>query len=151
MAALAQAPRFLVEQTLGRLARWLRLLGWEASLADKVPSFGRPGITILTRRRGLAQRPGVLCIESDQLAGQLKQVVHGLGLEIDPGLFFSRCLACGQEVTAISREEARGQVPDHVWHIAPRFTRCPGCGKIFWPGSHGARAQALLAEMLSLP
>jgi uncharacterized protein with PIN domain len=142
-------PRFVVERTLGRLARWLRLLGWDAHLVERVPPAGRQGLVVLTRRRALAQRPGVIVIESDSLEEQLVQVLDELGLKPRLDMLFSRCLDCNQPVMVISKDQAVSQVPEHVLHTAPRFTRCPQCGKVFWPGSHGQRAEARLRNMLA--
>ena len=147
--AANQAPIFLVERTLGRLARWLRLLGWDARLVERVPPAGREGWLVLTRRRALAGRPGVLMVESDLLDDQLAQVLDELNLKPQPENFFSRCLDCNQPVVNISKEEAASQAPDYILHTTTRFTRCPQCGKIFWPGSHGLRAAARLEKILA--
>ncbi len=145
----SDTPRFIVERTLGRLARWLRLLGWDARLVEKAPPAGRPGWVVLSRRRALANRPGVLIIESDTLQDQLAQVLNEIAAEPSPDKFFTRCLDCNQPVVLISKDEAMGQAPEHVLHTSPRFTRCPQCGKVFWPGSHGLRAEARLIKMLA--
>ncbi len=144
-----QVPKFLVERTLGRLARWLRLLGWDARLVERVPPAGREGWVVLTRRRALAGRPGMLVVKSDLLDNQLVQVLNELDLEPRPEQLFSRCLDCNQQVVVISKAEAMTLVPEHVLHTAPRFTRCPQCGKVFWPGSHGLRAKARLEKILA--
>ena len=147
--AVGQAPIFLVERTLGRLARWLRLLGWDARLTERVPPAGRKGWLVLSRRRALAAKPGVLVVESDLLDDQLAQVLDELGLKLQPENFFSRCLDCNQPVVNISKEEAASQAPEYILHTATRFTRCPQCGKVFWPGSHGLRAAARLEKILA--
>ncbi len=141
--------RLLCDSMLGRLARWLRLLGWDAPLLARPPFRPGPGEVLLTRRRRLAGRPGVILVEDDHLAGQLAQVVRELGLEPQPRRLFSRCLDCNLAVEPVSREEVMGLVPDFILHTAAAFTRCPGCGKVFWPGSHGRRARRRLAQMLA--
>jgi uncharacterized protein with PIN domain len=147
--AVDQAPIFLVERTLGRLARWLRMLGWDARLAERVPPAGREGLVVLTRRHALADRPGILFVSSDMLEDQLAQVLGELSLEPEPEKLFSRCLDCNRLVVVITRDEAIPLVPEHILHTSPRFTRCPQCGKVFWPGSHGARAGAKLEKILA--
>ncbi len=143
-----QAPRFLVERTLGRLARWLRLLGWDAELVDRVPPAGQGGWVVLTRRRALAGRPGVVLVAADDWQTQLAQLIRELGLVPRPEMRFTRCLDCNQPVAPLEREQAMGLVPEHVLHTAPHFTRCRGCGKVYWPGSHGQRAEAELEAIL---
>ncbi len=140
--------RLLCDSMLARLARWLRLLGWDAPLLARPPLRPGPGEVLLTRRRRLAGRPGVILVEADQLAGQLAQVLGELDLEPRPERMFSRCLECNRPVEPVDRDQVAGQVPEFTLHTAPSFTRCPHCGKVFWPGSHGQRARRLLEQML---
>ena len=140
--------RILVEPTLGRLARWLRLVGCDAPVIQRPPPRPGPGQVLLTRRRAWQGRAGVLVVESDHLPAQLRQVVGWLGLRPGEADWFSRCVDCNQPVEPISREEAASQAPDYVLGQAREFKRCPVCGKVFWPGSHGARARRLWEEML---
>jgi hypothetical protein len=146
----AEAPPrcFVVERTLGRLARWLRLLGHSARLVERAPAAAPPGVAVLTRRRALGGRPGVMVVEPDQPCEQLRQVAAAFGLGLEPDRLFSRCLDCDRPVEPLARPEAVGLVPEHVLHTAESFTRCPACGKVFWPGTHGPRARAMLAEIL---
>jgi uncharacterized protein with PIN domain len=143
--------RLVAEPTLGRLVTWLRLLGLDTGLVPRLPPAAPDQTVLLTRRRALAGRAGVLFIRSDHWPDQLRQVLSELDLRPDPALFFSRCLACNQPLSPLAREETLGLVPDYVRETAEGFTRCPGCGKVFWPGSHGQRAEALLASILKKP
>lgn len=140
--------QLLCERMLGRLARWLRLLGHDAPILERPPARVPPGAVLLTRRVSLANRPGVIFVTHDRVEDQLAQVASELGLAVDPARLFSRCLDCNLPVTPMTREEAAGLVPDYVLATAESFTRCPGCGRVFWPGSHGQRALAKLEEML---
>ncbi|MBI5523434.1 MAG: hypothetical protein HY910_12460 [Desulfarculus sp.] len=145
-------PVLLCERMLGRLATWLRILGYDAPLIERPPAMTPPGAVLLTRRQRLAGRSGVLLVSHDRLEDQLRQVLGELGLRPQPNQWFSRCLACNQAVEPLERSEALGLVPDHTLATAPGFTRCPACGKIFWPGSHGQRAaQRIEALLASLP
>jgi hypothetical protein len=133
---------------LGRLATWLRILGYDAPLLQRPPVFLPPGAWLLTRRQRLVGRPGTLLVRHDRLDDQLGQVLGELGLRPDPDRWFSRCLRCNRVVEPLTRQAAQGLVPDYTLATAEGFTRCPGCGKVYWPGSHGQRAgdkiQALL-------
>jgi uncharacterized protein with PIN domain len=135
---------------LGRLARWLRLLGYDAALLERPPARVGPDEVLLTRRTSLAKKPGVVFVDHDRLGDQLGQVVKELGLEVDASRFFSRCLDCNLLVEPVERSQVQGLVPDYIFHTAERFTRCPQCGKIFWPGSHGRRAIQRITSMLGL-
>ena len=140
--------RLVAEPTLGRLVTWLRLLGFDTTLVHRPPPAAPPGTVLLTRRRALAGRPGVLLITPDRWPDQLRQVLTELNLAPDPARRLSRCLICNHPVEPLARAAAVGLVPDHILHTAERLTRCPACGKVYWPGSHGQRAAALLARIL---
>lgn len=140
--------RLVAEPTLGRLVTWLRLLGLDTGLVPRLPPAAPDQTVLLTRRRALAGRAEVLFIRSDHWPEQLRQVLTELGLRPDPAARFSRCLACNQPVSPLAREQTVGLVPDFIRETAEGFTRCPACAKIFWPGSHGQRAEALLASIL---
>lgn len=140
--------RIWVEPMLGRLARWLRLMGYDAPLRQGDWPRPLPGEVVLTRRGKAASLAGYLFIEHDSLEGQLRQVVEALGLELRPRALFTRCLSCNQPVAPVNAQEVEGLVPEYVLHTAGSFTRCPSCGKIYWPGSHGQRALERLRAML---
>ncbi len=129
---------------MGRLARWLRLMGIDAPIARQAPPRLPPGEAFLTRTRRLAHRPGFVLVASERTPEQLAQVAAELGLTLEPELLFSRCLDCNRPVEPISREQAAGSVPEFTLQHAASFTRCPQCGRVFWPGSHGPRALAML-------
>ncbi|MCF8044051.1 MAG: Mut7-C RNAse domain-containing protein [Desulfarculaceae bacterium] len=140
--------RLLCDSMLGHLARWLRLLGYDAPQPKRLPAQAAPGEALLTRRRAWQGRPGVVFILHDLMEDQLRQVLCELELTPDPSRFFSRCLDCNVPVQPLAREHAAGRVPDYILDTAEGFTHCPSCGKVFWPGSHGKRAQERLTAML---
>ena len=137
-----QAPRLLADAMLGRLARWLRLAGYDtAYMADTddlaVMRLARAEKRlILTRDTALAARKGVdvLLINSQQVAEQLAQVRQAVG---PPGQeAFSRCSVCNVPLVPIDAEAARGQVPPYVWRAQQRFMTCRSCRRVYWPGTH---------------
>lgn len=139
----------MVDSMLGRLATWLRLLGLDAPLVAKPPVRLGPGEVLLTRRVKLKGKPGVIFIAHDRLEDQLRQVVDELGIGIDYGMLFTRCVRCNVETLPISREQAVDQVPEHTLHTAESFTRCPECGQVFWPGTHRERARKFIERLMA--
>ncbi|WP_338606611.1 Mut7-C RNAse domain-containing protein [Desulfoferula mesophila] len=138
----------MCDSMLGRLARWLRLMGYDAPLLKRIPAQAPPGQFLLTRRQAWRGRPGVLFISRDRLEDQLGQVLAELELAPDPARFFTRCLDCNVSVELLAREDASGRVPDYILDTAEGFTHCPQCGKVFWPGSHGQRAKQRLTAIM---
>ncbi len=149
---------------LGRLATWLRLLGYDTAyrpelddsgLARMARAEGRVLLTRdveLTRRRGLANpaTSGELrcaLIESDRVAEQLEQVFKRFHLHAREA--FSRCAECNVPLDEVSKESVRGDVPPYVFQTQTRFRRCPQCGRVYWRGTHWARMIAQIEDMQS--
>jgi len=142
------APRFLADGMLGRLARWLRLLGYDTEydnhasdleLARRARAEGR---VLLTRDRALAARRGLqtLLIDSEVLQEQVRQVVEVFGLPSAAAC--SRCACCNSPLEEVA-EAVREKVPPHVLRTQQRFWLCRGCGRVYWEGTHidGIRRQ----------
>jgi uncharacterized protein with PIN domain len=148
-------PRFLVTAELSKLARWLRLLGFDASIArsGKIRDWVRvctlQNRILLSRVRKNAPLQiykRFMVIESDAYPEQLKQVVAKLGL----GSFnvFSRCLYCNRVVYPIEKEKIAKRLPEKVKNRERNFTQCRKCGKIFWKGTHFEAMLKTLNEIL---
>jgi uncharacterized protein with PIN domain len=136
---------FIVDTTLGKLAKWLRILGydtvyWRAD--DPVGILRRAreeGRTLVTKDTKLFKAKGTveaLLIREDNPFRQLQEVVRHFRILVDKGMLFSRCLACNAALEAIDPEEAKEGVPDHIYHTHQEFSRCPVCRKVYWAGTH---------------
>ncbi len=134
-------PRLYVDAMLGRLARWLRLLGYDtlywregsdAALADQARAEGR---LVITRDHQLAARRGVnaLLVSAETLDAQLAEVRAALG---DPPGPLTRCPECNGVLEELAHADARDLVPAYVWQTQPTFRRCAGCGRVYWQGTH---------------
>lgn len=143
---------FVAENTLGKLAKWLRMLGFDTvyerePLAEKRPGAGRIRLT-RTRRVAMLHAPGrVIFITSDRVLDQIRQVVTALGLtqaDIDP---FSRCIRCNASIESIDKSSVFGQVPDYIWETQDTFRRCPRCTRVYWPGSHTTQSLARIRDI----
>lgn len=151
-ADLPTAPRFVVDGMLGSLAKWLRILGYDADytptrddneLAWIARSQGR---ILLTRDVQLSRRRGIesLLIQHQELEAQLGQVIKGLNLTLDNP--FTRCPVCNTPLEEISKETAASLVPPFVLKTQGNFRRCPSCQKAFWQGTHWQRMRAALLK-----
>lgn len=135
-------PPLLLDAMLGRLARWLRLMGYDAAyLADtddvEVVRLARAEArVILTRDRGLARRSGihVILIDSQRLDEQIVQVSTHFGPPRQPVI--PRCGVCNTPLAELTRPAAQGRVPPYVWRTQGAFTECPNCRRVYWPGTH---------------
>jgi uncharacterized protein with PIN domain len=144
---------------LGKLARWLRILGfdvlYDTSLDDhELLALARLEKRILlTRDNPLAfgsDEPPRLFIESEDFRQQLRQVVNTYNLDSRKELF-TRCVECNSLLETISRDEVRNRVPPYVFSTQSQFKRCPRCDKILWGGTHRQHMQQMLAGILLEP
>jgi uncharacterized protein with PIN domain len=149
-------PRFIVDANLGKLARHLRMAGFDVQFdidaddASIVQRAAQERRTILTRDKGLLRRREVergYFVRSDQPDVQLAEVVAALQLE-DAMRPFTRCRECNTPLEGIARDAVPvGLAPPRVLALYAAFKRCAGCARVYWPGSHYARMQQLLARV----
>ncbi len=149
------APGFLVDVMLGSLARWLRILGYDAAYVrerepnDLIERALEEERVLLTRDRRLAARRKIgphLLISVEDLGAQLRRVISETGLEPRTDRLFQRCVECNRELAALDYAQAAAMVPAYVAATQERFHRCPGCGRIYWRATHPERAIRRLRE-----
>jgi uncharacterized protein with PIN domain len=134
-------PRFIADEMLGSLARWLRIVGQDTLYVrdmddDDIVSLGkREGRVVLTRDKELASRMGDLgaLIRSDELMEQMAQVVGEFQIEMEGE---SRCTVCNGPLEKVGKEEVADRVPERSLERNSHFYRCTVCGKVYWKGSH---------------
>lgn len=156
MATAKRHFRFATENCLGRLAKWLRILGFD-TLYDRHDRYGgiapaELGDRIWLTRNTTCPRPPppttILFIHTNEPMQQVQQVVTDLGLrrpDLNP---FTLCITCNRRLAIITKDEVRGRVPDYVWDTQKTFHRCRQCARIFWPGSHTNRIQQQIRTLL---
>lgn len=139
--------KFLATAELGRLCKWLRILGYdceycatpvEESLTSlKIRSLQEDRV-ILTRNIRIGKRSGykVVHVESDFVEDQIKGVLKDLNLKIEEDAMFTRCTLCNLMLERIDKKDAEGNVPKFVYETSADFVKCAKCGRIYWHGSH---------------
>ena len=141
---------------LGRLARWLRVLGydtsWDAGIDDEelARRAAREDRILLTCDRKLAaERRPTRCLvlaPGDPLE-QLRRVVEHFDLDAG-GPLFLRCTQCNAPLEEVEKRVVSDLVPERTLRELDRFTRCPRCGRVYWEGSHTRRMRLALAQTL---
>ncbi len=143
-------PRFDVN--LGRLARLLRLLGFDACGGPVTPRIGLRDISLaeqrilLTRDRPLLKRRALthgLFVRSEDAEEQTLEVLRRLHLSqrLAP---FTRCARCNGTLAAVTKDEVIDQLQPLTRRYYNDFSRCAGCGQVYWPGSHHERLLRLV-------
>jgi len=151
----AEPIRFLADAMVGKLARWLRILGYDTLYFkeidnDRLLELARSeGRWLITRDARLIGRRRVLShtlIHDDRPEQQLQQIVRELHLSPSAGLL-TRCIECNAALESIPKEQARPAVPPYVFRTQEHFSRCPNCGRIYWKGTHEERIRKKLKEL----
>ena len=153
--------KFIVDSNVGRLARWLRMAGFDTEFINDLDdnrlvrlalSKGRVLLTkdtqILKRRVATIGRLKVILIESEEVKAQLRQVVKTLNLshEIKP---FTLCLECNQPLVPREKEEVKELVPPYIFQTQNQYMQCPACLRIYWRGTHWQRMSRELEKIVS--
>jgi len=149
----------VVDVNVGRLAKWLRALGYDAVFVPDVDDGGlvniaqREGRVVLTKDGRMLERRvfttgqlKAIHIRSDRYAEQVRQVVEELGL--DTSRYFTRCIECNVPFVALPKEQARQRIPPFVFQTQEEFMECPTCHKVYWRGTHWKNMRAELAQAL---
>jgi uncharacterized protein with PIN domain len=145
-------PRFVADTHLGKLARHLRMAGFDTLWGrdwddDRIVALSRADRrTILTRDKAMLRRREVdrgCFVRSVHADEQLGEVLRALQLEgaMTP---FSRCRECNTHLVDVARDEVLERLPEKVRGLYDRFKRCPGCERVYWEGSHFARMKRLI-------
>ncbi len=148
--------KFLVTKELGKLAKWLRILGFDTSYSISsqksriIISSLREGRIILTKNKRIGSRVGVcfVLIKNDFIKEQLQQIIRELKLIVDKDRFFSRCVLCNQALIAIDKQNVKSKVPEYVYNTQTVFSECVKCGRVYWKGTHWGNAEEILSEVL---
>lgn len=138
--------KFLADSMLGKLAKWLRIMGYDTHYQSfyrqgDIGHLVRGGRTLLSRHaKTLDHYPNALMIRSDHVKGQLDEIRNALPLKPEKRQWFTRCLICNVPLEKTQVEYIRPNVPDYVlYENLTQIRFCPSCGRHFWPGSHRER------------
>jgi uncharacterized protein len=149
-------PRFAADRMLGRLARMLRLLGFDTvyapdiTTAQLLEAARREHRILLTRGHAEKRFPGmknVISLASESPPEQLREVVGRLKLDTRAGLW-TRCTLCNGAIEKVDKQQVNTRVEPKVFQVYEQFYRCAQCDHIYWQGSHVERILKNLDRLL---
>lgn len=151
-------PRFLVDVNLGKLARFLRMAGFDTAYQNDARDdelaewMNRENRVLLTRDRRLLMRRAVhkgYLVRSDDAAEQLKEVIRRFDLS-DNVKPFTRCMHCNGQLFPVSKEEILDRLRPLTKKYHDDFSRCENCDRIYWRGSHRERLDPRVQRILKI-
>ncbi len=150
-------PRFVADVMLGRLAKWLRIAGFDVLYSNKfsddelIAISNLDGRVLLSRDTRLLIRKPVkdfIFLSSQDVQMQIRQVFETMHISAFTSLL-TRCLACNEYLVETPRESVRTRVPQFVYETQSHFKSCPKCGRIFWAGTHRSAVVQTLEKLLA--
>jgi uncharacterized protein with PIN domain len=149
--------RFILDAHLGKLARYLRMLGFDTlyrndySDEEIIEIAREQKRIILTRDKLLLRSPRVnhgYYVRAIEKHGQLKEVVAKFDL-YSRFKSFTRCMTCNTELLSKSKESIYDRVDPDIYNCFSEFFFCPACDKVFWKGSHFERMERIILDMIN--
>jgi uncharacterized protein len=151
------SQKFLLTIDLNRLAKWLRMMGYDAVVFPSIP------ISEVIRRTTVEKRILVtrsiklskdkrqftrILIHSNNHLEQLKEIL----VSLVPGekYFFSRCLCCNRPLYPIQKDKVAGLIPERSYKLHEDFHVCRHCGRFYWPGTHWKAMKEKIEEILTI-
>jgi len=151
-------PRFVLDTHLGRLAAYLRMLGYDslywndAHDAELARLAGEERRILLTRDRELLKRSIVVYgsfVREVIPARQIVEVMRRFNLT-PTSTVFQRCMRCNSLTTAVEKADIEHLLEPRTRLYFDTFRRCVVCGKIYWQGSHYTHMATLLEHAVRL-
>jgi uncharacterized protein with PIN domain len=144
---------FVADAMLGKLARYLRIMGYDTFYQSsyqeqRLSELVMEGRILLTRNQATVMLfSNSIFIDNDLVKDQLKVVDNTLKLTRDRRDWFSRCLVCNSTLSKAEAEVARENVPDFIFsNYKERILFCPSCKRFYWPGTHRERMVEMLKD-----
>ena len=149
--------RFLVDHMLGKLAKYLRMLGVDtvyftqtdvSTLIEKAYQEKRIILSRNTKLKHIDGFPDFVFINDDQPDKQLSEVLKYFKIHISHDQLFTRCLTCNQKLIVGNHEDVKGKVPPYILGIHKEFSLCPQCKKVYWEGTHLKKMKEIIWMVL---
>ena len=153
---MADPMRFICDEQLGKLSRWLRIIGQDVEyqkqiddneLISKAAEENRMILTRDTKLRDNSLKTKIILLEENYPALQLREVVSLFSDKIDINIF-SRCVVCNGQIKKVEKSLVEGKVPPFVFLTQKHFTMCVSCGKYYWKATHKEKVESQLKDIL---
>lgn len=147
--------KFILTNELGKLARWLRIMGFDAvyfksnNIGTLIIQALREDRIIVTRRQSKIDdlEKKTVVLKNDNLNRQLNEVINKLNLKINENEIFTRCAVCNEILVKVKKEEVKDFIPEHVYKTKNEFRQCVQCNRVYWQGSHWGNIKEVIIKL----
>jgi uncharacterized protein len=144
--------RFACDVMLGKLAKYLRILGFDATYLGNVNILDRysqeeDSRYFLTRRKKALGYERTICIKAENVREQLGELKGLIKPFIDPDKVLTRCINCNVPLVDVEKETVEHRIPEFVFHTYNSFKLCPHCERVYWAGTHTEHMTELIEEV----
>ena len=147
--------KFILTRELGRLAKWLRILGFDAdyfnqdNISSLIIQALRDNRVILTRNHRLPKSLGlkITTVQAERIKEQVAEVLKALQIKLSSDRMFTRCILCNEELVSVDKEKVKDRVPEYVFKTQENFVSCPKCNRVYWQGTHWGNVSQTLKEI----
>jgi hypothetical protein len=149
--------KFLTDGMLGKLTRWLRMLGhdveYTGSTDDRelIKKAKEENRILLTRdvelyRQGVAKGAEAFLIDNPNQTANLATLAKRFDFKLEVSMESSRCPKCNSRIKAVSKANIADKIPSSTSSNYDEFWQCQGCGQVYWRGAHWKRIEKTLTE-----
>ena len=149
--------KFLADGMLGKLTRWLRMLGqdveYSTQLGDRelLAMAKTENRVLLTKdfelyQRAIARGIDAFYIEGKTEAERLAELAKRYGLPLEVNMEESHCPRCNTKLNAATKDEVKNDVEKNTYLYYDRFWKCPNCGHVYWQGAHWKQINNTLTQ-----
>jgi uncharacterized protein with PIN domain len=153
--------KFIADGMLGKLTRWLRMLGHNVKYSNKLDDAQLIAIAkkerriLLTRDLELYQQATAKGVQAFYIDGKteaekLAKLAQKFGINLEIDMAVSRCPKCNAKVKPTSKEKVKEKVEESTFNFYNNYWECPKCGQIYWQGAHWTRIRKTLEEAKEL-
>jgi uncharacterized protein len=144
--------KFVCDVMLGKLAKYLRILGFDAAYLKSENLLDRythedPRPYFLTRRQKIFPYPRTIYVRSEHVREQIKELRELIKPCSDPKKFMKRCINCNVPLVEVEKEAIEHLVPEFVFHAYSLFMVCPQCSRVYWAGTHTQHMAELIEDL----
>ena len=147
--------RFICDNTLGKLTKYLRILGFDTILlhdSNTLNEYRNLDIHPLffTKKTKHPAYESTVVIHANRIEEQFKEIEDIIRPHIDSRMLMTRCIECNTLLRSVQKEEIESRIPEYIYHHHEKFMVCPSCNKIFWEGTHAEHIKEWIGAFKSM-